>query len=500
MLTVDQVREAYGVLREVRDLERPRLHLIREWLRNDRNDIYVPADASVEYRQLVAQAKAFNILPLVVTTLVQGLFIDGYRPTGESGRPSSGEQSPLWHLWQRNRMDARQVEVFRPVASYGAAYTSVLPAELPGGEPSAKITAFSPWRCTALYAEDEDEWPVYALTVPDDRTLDPLYRPGRGAARLIGTPLARIYDDTHVYTMAVDVLGNPDTSNIGVAEHGLGVCPIVRHRKLDDDGSAAFGKVEPLIRLQAQIDQTSFGLLMAQQYQAFRQRWATGMTIEEDDQGNVRSPWVAAVNRVWQNESPDGRFGDFAETNLSGYLESRDKGILFGSSVAQVPPHNLLIGDGVSNIAAETLAALESAHQLDVGDYKTQLGESMEQTFRLAGLAMGDTDAWDDIAAEVSWRDTTPRSLGQIVDALGKMAAQLGIPVEALWAKIPGTTDQELARWKAMAEEAGLMSELEALVNGTDATGDGGDGQVPPATGGADPGVDGQSGNAAPVG
>jgi hypothetical protein len=483
MLTVDQVREVYSVLREVRDLERPRLELIRAWLRNQVDDIYVPADASDEYRALVAQAKAFSILPLVVTTVVQGLFVDGYRPTGDSGRPASGEQSPLWELWQRNRMDARQVELFRPVVSYGTSFATVLPAELPDGSRSAKVSPLSPWRCTALYAEDDDEWPVYAMTVPDDRTLDPVYR-RPGAARLIGPPLARIFDATHVYVMAVDPLGNPDTSSITLFEHGLGVCPVVRFRKVDDDGSVALGKVEPLLSLQRQINQTSFGLLMAQHYSAFRQRWATGMTIEQDEHGNVRAPWVAAVNRVWQNESPDGRFGDFAETNLTGYLDSRDKGILFGSSVAQVPPHNLLIGDGVSNIAAETLAALESAHQLDVGDHKTQLGESLEQVFRLAGLAMGDLDAWDDIAAEVSWRDTTPRSLGQIVDALGKMAAQLGIPVEALWTKIPGTTDQELARWKAMADEAGLMGELEALVNGPDTAGDLGDPTVPPSTGG----------------
>ena len=115
MLTIDQVREVYSVLREVRDLERPRLEVIRAWLRNQVDDIYVPADASDEYRALVAQAKAFSILPLVVTTVVQGLFVDGYRPTGDSGRPASGEQSPQRVLWQRNRIVARQVEFFPPV-------------------------------------------------------------------------------------------------------------------------------------------------------------------------------------------------------------------------------------------------------------------------------------------------------------------------------------------------------------------------------------------------
>lgn len=478
MLNVDELREVYGTLLDWHRAERARLTLIRAYMRNEATDIYVPRDASDEYRMLVDQAR-FNICPLVVTTVAQGLFIDGYRPTAANGLPQE-EQSPLWEVWQRNRMDARQAQVYRPAITYGTSYMSVLP-----GDPAPVLTPLSPWRCTAIYDQDDDEWPVYAVVAPHDNTLAlGVYRvPSR--PRGMGAPKVRILDATHVYTLPVDALGNPDPSGYEVSEHGLQVCPVVRFRKVDDDGSScsSFGKIEPLLPVQRQINQTTFGLLMAQQFQAFRQRWVTGMAIEKDEAGNVKEPWNAAVNAVWASDSTETRFGEFGETSLAGYLASRREAIMFAGSTSQVPPHNLMLGDGISNIAAEALAAIGDAHQLDVADYKTSFGEGVEQALRLAGRAMGDEAAWDDIASEVSWRDTTPRSLGQLVDALGKMAAQLGIPPEELWRKIPGTTEQELARWKAAASQNDLMSTLEAMANGVVGSGAGVDQAVPAAAG-----------------
>jgi len=478
MLNPSDLGEVYAALKDAWNLERPRLQTIRSYMRNEATDIYVPSEADVEYRMLVDQAR-FNICPLVVTTVAQGLFIDGYRPT-INGLPQE-EQSPLWEVWQRNRMDARQAEVYRPAITYGASYLTVLP-----GEPAPVLAPYSPWRCTALYVTDSDEWPQFALTTPHDFTLQPTRQMiNQAILRVTGAPIARIFDDEAVYEMPVDAFGNPDLSQVKVREHGLGVCPVIRFQKVDDDGSISCGKIEPLLPMQRQINQLTFSNLMAAQFGAFKQRWVTGMALDRDPvTGEVKRPFNIAVNSLLVSDSPDTRFGEFTETDLSGYLNSRDKAIIFAASTAQVPPHNLLITDGISNIAAETLAALESAHQLDVGDYKTSFGECAEQALRLAGLAMGDTQAWEDIASEVAWRDTTPRSLGQLVDALGKMAAQLGIPAEELWPMIPGTTEQQMARWRSAAQSNDLIASLEAMANAPVAPGQPANSPVPPPAGG----------------
>lgn len=478
MLDEAGLRDVYAVLKEAWSLERPRLDLIRAYMRNQANDIYVPSEADSEYRMLVDQSR-FNILPLVTTTVAQGLYVDGYRTASESGLPSDTD-SPIWtEVWQRNRMDARQAQIYRPAVTYGASFLTVLP-----GKPSPVLAPYSPWRCTTLFADDDDEWPKFAMTTPNDYTLAGS-RVVTTQARLMGPPLVRIFDEEAVYEIPVDGFGNPDLRSRPVVKgHDLGVCPVVRFRRIDDDGSASFGKIEPLLSLQRQINQTTFSLLMAAQFGAFKQRHVTGMALDKDPvTGEIKQPFNIAVNSLLVSDSPDTKFGEFTETDLSGYLNTRDKAIVFAASTAQIPPHNLLIADGISNIAAETLAALESGHQLDMREYKKAFGEGMEQALRLAGRAIGDEAAWEDIAAEVHWDDTTPRSLGQLVDALGKMAAQLGIPVQELWSKIPGTTEQEIARWRAAAASEDLLNTLEAFANAPVAPGQPVDGQVPVAAG-----------------
>jgi hypothetical protein len=198
--------------------------------------------------------------------------------------------------------------------------------------------------------------------------------------------------------------------------------------------------------------------LMAQHYAAFKQRWVTGMV--EDD-----APFRARVDAMLRSDSPDTKFGEFTETSLDGYLNSRDKALLYITAVAQIPPHNLLVGSGISNISAEALVALESAHRHDIGEHQTSFGESIEQMMRLAGRAMGDDEAWEDTSAQVVWRDTTPRSLAEVADALGKMAQMLGIPPRELWQRIPGVTDQDLDRWEQAADELDTLAEMGRIVD-----------------------------------
>lgn len=469
-----------------RRAESTRLTLVHEYLKDRVCDIYVPESATVEYRKLVDQAR-FNVLPLLVSSVAQGLFVDGYRPANAT------DNSPVWDaVWQPNRMDARQAGMYRSALQYGVSYATVLPGRL-GETDTAVITPYSPRRMTALYADPvNDEWPEYSISVSVPRPVIDSDSP----TELVST--VTVLDDNFVYTVDVPAaMVQPQTSEnrsdpwpfeglvidakkVTVKQHGLGVCPVVRFvESFDDLDDGPEGIVWPMLPAQRQLNQTTFGLLMAQQYAAFRQRWITGMAIPEDDDGNPIEPFNAAVNRVWHAESPDTKFGDFAETNLDGYLSSRDKTLLFVASARQVPPHTLVVGNSVSNVSAEALAALEAGHQLDIGEHKTAFGEGIEQMLRLGGLAMGDTETWDDTSAQVVWRDTTPRSLAQVADALGKLAQLLDVPPRALWERIPGVTETDIQRWELLAEERDALGEIGQLLAGAPPDGGGDVPQVP---------------------
>lgn len=444
---VDLAKQLLAVRKE----ECRRLDLIRDYIRGTICNIYVPKRHSQEYRQLVDMS-VMNIMPLIVSTFAQNLFITGYR----TGR--SSDNLKAWELWQDNRMDGLQSSLFRTAVEYGLAYTTALPAKREG-EKSAEMRLYSPRSLTAVYDDVlHDEWPVYAIAVRHG------YDKGekKPVRRLV------LIDEEYEIRMvakadADEIVGKPK-----VSEHGMGVTPVVRWQaagaNLDDQSR---GEVEPLMRIQDSLNQTTFGLRSTERAQAFRQRWATGLEPQTDENGAEVEPFQGGQDRVWTNSSPDARFGDFEQASLDGYLDSRQSTLRIGSAVAQMAPHALLVSDGISNLNAEALAALEAAQQRKIGEYKTSLGESAEQHFRLSSLAAGDDKGWKERSAEVRWRDTESRSLAQLADALGKMAQMLGIPPRALWELLPDVTDQQLLRWDKLAAAEDEKA-AEAMANPAD--------------------------------
>jgi len=146
---VDVARE----LLELRDAELPRLDRIREYLRDDpaKPLPWLPQSAPPEVHQL-ARVSRVNVLKFVVNARVQAMYVDGFRA------PRAADDAPAWEIWQRNRFDARQLGVHRAALAYGAAYVVVLP-----GEPVPVMRGASPRNLTAAYADDDDDWPKYAL-------------------------------------------------------------------------------------------------------------------------------------------------------------------------------------------------------------------------------------------------------------------------------------------------------------------------------------------------
>lgn len=442
VMTNDDAISTARRLMKLREAEQPRLQRIADYMRGKHDSVYVPRGAKAEYRWLMDRAKV-KILPLVVTVVSQNMYVDGYRPKG------SDDNAEPWKVWQANRLDARQHGVHRAALTYGAAYVTVMP-----GKPVPVITPFSPRRLTALYADPvNDEWPIYAI---EDRLENTTF----GQRRVV-----RIYDDQARYTL----VGKADGTDLvldgdsAIMQHNLGVCPVVRFVNTDDlDGDGVLGEVEPLIDAQDQLNMTTFNLLMAQQYAAFRQRWVTGMAPPVDEHGNPVEPFRSRVDGLFVAEDADTKFGEFGQTELKGYLDSREATIRHISTLSQVPPYHLL-GQMV-NLSAEALAAARDGLDRKIDERESLFGEGWEQALRLAGRAAGNNEAWQDTAAQVVWRDTSARSLAQTVDALGKLVTMLGVPPQELWERVPGVTQTDVERWKKAAEQGDAMNRLDGII------------------------------------
>lgn len=420
---------ALDILNGPRAAELPRLERIAQAMRPARDGEFrvdIPKGAPREMQSLARKAET-NFMPLVVDTFSQVMKVDGFYS------PSSKDAAPAWKHWVRNRMGARQTGLHRSALQYGAAYTINLP-----GDTGPVIKCASPRRMTALYQDPaDDEWPMMALYVDGD--------------------MLRLYDEDHVYTFGREnkprsglepAASAPYSSGlltfIDVQAHGVGVCPVVRYRdRMLLGGEEQLGVVEPLLTLQDRITETTFGMLVAQYFGAFKQRYIIGWVAETEEER-----MKASAATLWTFGDGVKEVGELNETDLTRYIASKKSAVLDMAAIGQLPAQ-VLGADTISNISADTLAGLESAKDRRADEITTSLGESHEQTLRIQAQIAGDPGA-DDYESETRWKDASVRSLAQLVDALGKQAQMLGIPVELLWEDLPGWTDTKVERAKQM--------------------------------------------------
>lgn len=408
-------------LLKLRKAEQDTLDLIRKYWRGKQPlPIVIPKGVPSEVRKMAEMAR-INVVGLPIDVVGQALYVDGYRA-------ETPENEAVWDTWQANKMDARQIGVHRAALAYGASYVTVLP-----GDTAPVFRGRSPRTMTVAFADDDDDWPAFALE----------RRKG-----LKGRVTWRLFDETSVHTFVEDTKERKPGDVwagqfVKSDDHNLGVCPVVRfrnHGDLDDEDEV-LSEITPLMPLQDQMDFTTFDLLVAQHFTAFRQRYVMGWTGAGETEKAK-----AAASRLWTFDDPDTKVGEFGQTDLGGYLDSRESTLQHLATISQTPPHYLL--GKLVNLSAEALAAAEAGQRRKIGQRETTFGEAWEQVFSLAAI-ITKQDVSD--GAQVRWRDTEARALASTVDALGKMAQMLDIPREVLWERIPGWTQQDVEAAKAAA-------------------------------------------------
>jgi hypothetical protein len=307
--------------------------VIRKALKNTMPTVEMPDKAPQVMKNLAAKART-NMLPLVLETYSQSLRVDGYR---SASRPD--EDAPPWQTWQANGLSVPAGRAFTVRRWPTARRTASSP---PAGSPNpatgetqnrAKLQGVSARGLTAVYEDPvNDDYPMLALYVDG--------------------PMLRLYDETSVYYIGVEKVPPraglaPQWYNqapygftfIERRDHDLGVCPVVRFRdrKLLDDEDT-FGIIEPLIPIQQRLDETVFGMLIAQFYAAFKQRYIIGWIPESEHEA-----LKASASQLWtfKDGPKDVNVGQLSETDLTRYLEAKNAAIRDIAAIAQLPAQSL---------------------------------------------------------------------------------------------------------------------------------------------------------------
>lgn len=426
--------------------ERDRVARIDRWMRWDHDRPHQPRHSTREYRELSDRAQA----PWgrrVVTAATDQLYVEGYR------QPRAADDSAPWRWWQENGLDARQIAVHESAVGYGIAYSVVLPGRSWLGDPMPVIRGLDPSQMVAVYDDPAwDDWPIYALRAETVKVGD-----------RVGWKL-RLYDATEIHHIVMSGTGDGIT-HVKVETHGVGVCPVVRFTNHLDLRGRAAGDIEPIIPVLGRIDQTTFDRLIVQRFASWKVRTIAGMTKPDADEDAAAVRLRLKVEDLLIAEDHDTKFGTLDETSLDPFINAHGADVRALAALTQSPAHEL-IGQ-MANLSAEALAAAEASLTRRVERIKKPLGEAWEQALRLGARIMGDTEAARDATSETIWRDMESRSMAQAADALGKMATMLGVPVEVLWDKLPGFTQTDVERMKAIVDQGGGMEALMLSLQGS---------------------------------
>lgn len=412
-------------LLDLQDANRTRLARLAELDKAVRGQFelpYLPLEGQsrliTEYNALIKRAET-PILAMLVSAQVDRLRVVGVRSSAEDTTPND----EVWLWWQLSRFDQAQSMLYRDSANYGDGFA----VATVGSDGLPRFSVESPLNMCVEY----DEFDPLRLVV---------------AAKFAGD-VAYLWDAEAYWRFERNDRNVTGWELVKETPHAAGVCPVVRFPNNLDSCGRSVPEIEPVLPIQARVNQGLFDRLLVQRSQSWRQRWATGLDIERDADGNPIAPFETGADTLLVNESPDGRFGEFLQANIDPLLKAIDSDIAAAAMVTRTPPHYLPQAT-ISSVSAEALVALEGAFTSKISEKQLILGQSHKELAETGAALIGQSLP---VTSEVVWADLEMRSLAQKVDAAVKKRS-IGVPMTVVLSDL-GYTDAAIQRMLPQIEQ-----------------------------------------------
>ena len=239
-------------------------------------------------------------------------------------------------------------------------------------------------------------------------------------------------DDTHGRLKFVRSIDNP----LGVVP----VVPLVNLKRLGDDVGASV--IDPLAPLLDALNKLIVDMLTTSESVARPKRYATGVTLEDADDGfmaddgfsadvhaladdgdpaGVASPFRDSDD-LWISEQAEAKFGQLAGADLGGYKTAVDLIIQQIMAVTSLPGHMIGVTTGNPS-TAEALRASEVALSDTATSRIRVISRPVEWAARLL-VALDYGVSPDQVRARLTWAPTVTRSIAQEADAAVKLAGE----------------------------------------------------------------------------
>lgn len=394
-----------------------------------------------EFRMLLEDSRS-NFMRLVVDVVEERLRVEGFRLSASADDEADQDS---WDIWQANGMDAEGQTAFIESLVKGVSYLSVwgdadgdgypdiaiedplqtIVGYIPGSNYRRRAAALKVW-CDDWTGMDRAN--VY---LPDGVYKFEATRPKDDPA---GTVYAQAISQDRMLSrwkeLPDEFLPNP-----------LGVVPIVPLRNRPRLLCEGESELADVCRIQNQINGFLFLLALAGYFGAHKQRWAIGLTLMKDDKGEPVEPFFSATDKLWVEQNPNAKFGEFSQTDLTGYITALEQKVAHIAVTTRTPRHYLLpTGQEPSG---DALKSAESGLVKKVERKQLPFGEGLEEAIRLARRFSGESDA--PVDSEIVWGDPRIQTVGELTDAVIKKI-QAGLITHAQGLEDLGYSPQQIAR------------------------------------------------------
>lgn len=368
-----------------------------------------------------------NWCPLVVDAVSERMHVEGFRFGGTDA------DSDAWDVWQRCFLDSDSELLHTEALITGVGYAMVWGDS--DGEPV--VTVEDPSQVVVLLESGSRRTRRYAYKRWTDDWSDATF--------------FNLYTPNEVLKF---VSRNGRTEEVGRMSNPLGVVPVVPFYNRPRTMPGTYrSELFDVLSTQDQINKILCDAIVASEFAAYRQRWATGVEVElDEDTKKPINPWESGQNRVMIATDPDSRFGSFEATDLGNYTKMLENRIQSVASRTRTPPHYLL-GQSGSFPSGESLKATETGLIAKVKSRMRHYGEAWEEVMRLAFAVQGDERS-EYFRAETIWADPESRTEAEHVDALVKLRT-LGVPIRQLW-EDAGYSMEQIDRMTSFANEEAM--------------------------------------------
>lgn len=382
---------------------------------------------------------ADNLCPVVVDAVAERLQVIGF----DTETASDAVTETAWELWQINRMDRRAGEVHLEALLSGDAYVIVWPDD--AGRPM-----FYPNNAQTITVEYDSEqpgvvkWAAKAWRQDDTRIRLTLYFSDRIEKYLSNTKPSALPEKLSAFD-PYQPEGEP-----WPLPNPYGRVPVVHFSNNVPIGKMGASELINIIPLQDGLNKSVADMLVAMEYVALPQRWATGLEVELDDTtGKPRVPFTPGVERIWAVGDPQVRFGQFDPANLQQFLAVQNS---FRTEIARVsgtPLHYLMLDAG-GWPSGEAMKTAEARFLAKIMSRQQSFGNAWEDVLALALQMVG---LGEHVQLSTLWQDPTPRSDRESAE-VALLKQQVGVSRDQILAEL-GYSPEQIER---MAEEREVSS------------------------------------------